>query len=170
MASTPKGTLTLDPGTQGAFGARPPESGAAWVTQTQQRWGAETQPQEAAPFLGSPAPALRSAQEGGGSPGGSPVESQPGDGMCPWNPALQMWARVPRASPAPRHREGPAPSAGGGPAVGALAEQQLINLAALGVLQALGEPGGRHAARMGRKSQRAPGLIVHLDCWRESSL
>lgn len=91
------------------------------------------------------------------------MESQPSDGTCPWSPALQMWPGVPRASTAPRHRDGPAPSAGGGPAVGALAEQQLISLAALGVLQALGEPGSLCAAQMGRKSQRAPGLIIHLD-------
>lgn len=145
-------------------GARPPESGAVWVTQTQQRWGAETQPHEAAPVPWQPSSCSEvSLWGGGGSPGRSPAESQPSDGMCPWSPTLQMWPRVPRASPAPRHRDRPAPSAGGGPAVGALAEQQLINLAALGVLQAVGEPGSLCAAQVGRKSQRAPGLIIHLD-------
>lgn len=170
MASTPKGTLTLDPGTQGVFGARPPELGAVWVTQTQQCWGAETQRQEAAPVLGSPAPALRSAS-------GKEVAAL---ARAPQrvSPVMERVLGAPRCrcgpeSPGPRQPPGTGRGcslAGGGPAVGALAEQQLINLAALGVLQALGEPGGRHAARMGRKSQRAPGLIVRPDCWRESSL
>ena len=53
--------------------------------------------------------------EGSGSPGRSPGESQPSDGTCPWSPALQMWPGVPRASTAPRHRDGPAPSAEGWP-------------------------------------------------------
>ena len=116
VASTPKGTLTLDPGTQGAFGARPPESGAVWVTQTQQRWGAETKPHEVAPVPWQPSFCSEvSLWGGGGSPGRSPAESQTSDGMCPWSPTLQMWPRVPRASRAPRHRDRPAPSAGGWP-------------------------------------------------------
>ena len=77
---------------------------------------------------------------------------------------LQMWPGVPSASPAPRCEDGPAASPGCGPAVRALAEQQLLNLAALGILRGLGVPGSLRAVQMGRQSLRAPGLIICLDC------
>lgn len=115
-------------------------------------------------FLGSPASALKSAfGEEVAALAGAPQRVRPVMECVLGAPRYRCGPESPGPREPPGTETGLLPRPGGGPAVGALAEQQLINLAALGVLQAVGEPGSLCAAQMGRKSQRAPGLIIHLD-------
>lgn len=141
------------PGTQGALGARTPDSGAVWSIQKLQCLGGETQPHDGGP-CSSLHPGSCSAighEEGDQIPTRSPTESQPRT----W----QLFGSFPRRPQPPSPETGLLP-----PLAGALAEHSSAWQHQLFSEQ----EESRAPAQIARLSQRAPGPVICPDCQRES--